>query len=104
MDLISTIEQIPGVRIHRDARLEAFSTFKLGGPCARLVACETAESLVGVVCALRGTPFILIGGGSNILFSDQGYDGWMVRYCAPSDDIERDGSTISSEAFSRLCR
>ena len=56
------------------------TTFKVGGPIARLVHCATADEFVATVADLArvNQKFVIIGGGSNILGSDEGYDGTLV--------------------------
>ncbi|MDQ1047822.1 UDP-N-acetylmuramate dehydrogenase [Streptomyces sp. V4I2] len=60
-----------------DAPLAPLTTFRLGGPAARLV---TATTDAEVIAAVReaddsGTPLLLIGGGSNLVIGDKGFDG-----------------------------
>lgn len=80
----------------RHARLENYTTFRLGGPCRFLIECPDPESLITNVKDLnsRGIPFILIGGGSNLVVSDDGIDTAVIRYVSPSPIIERDGNDV----------
>ncbi|MGY1583630.1 UDP-N-acetylmuramate dehydrogenase [Streptomyces sp. MN13] len=64
-----------------DAPLAPLTTFRLGGPATRLV---TAETDAEVIAAVReaddtGTPLLLIGGGSNLVIGDKGFDGTALR-------------------------
>ena len=93
---------MPDTRLQEDVLLAEYSTFQLGGPCRILVECPGEDSLISVVTALQGTPFILIGGGSNILFSDGGYDGWIVRYCCREPEIRREGSLLEVSGATSL--
>ncbi|WTW19579.1 UDP-N-acetylmuramate dehydrogenase [Streptomyces sp. NBC_00019] len=59
------------------APLAPLTTFRLGGPAARLI---TATTDAEVIAAVReadesGTPLLLIGGGSNLVIGDKGFDG-----------------------------
>ena len=79
-------------RMRRDLEqvlLADCGTFRLGGPCRRLIDCEDAESLEAAVRELEAAreEFILIGGGSNILFSDAGWPGTVVRLFSPKASI-----------------
>ena len=69
------------------------STFKLGGPCENLYHCKTPDELVATVSHLT-EPFLLIGDGSNILFSDHGYEGAIIRFTSEVPDIEVNGNEI----------
>lgn len=65
----------------RDVPLADLTTLRLGGPARRLVeAGEEAELLATVRDADReGEPVLLIGGGSNLVIADAGFDGVAVR-------------------------
>lgn len=64
-----------------DGRLAAFTTLGLGGPARRLVLAETTDTLVETVadCDDRGEPVLVLGGGSNVVIGDDGFDGTVVR-------------------------
>jgi UDP-N-acetylmuramate dehydrogenase len=60
-----------------DAPLAPLTTFRLGGPATRLV---TARTDAEVIAAVReaddsGTPLLVIGGGSNLVIGDKGFEG-----------------------------
>lgn len=62
-------------------RLAAYTTLRLGGPARRFVAATTSEDLVETVRAAdaAGEPVLLLGGGSNLVVGDGGFDGVLVR-------------------------
>lgn len=62
-------------------RLADLTTLRLGGPPARLVDVRTEEELVEAVraCDRRGEPVFVLGGGSNVVAADNGFDGTVVR-------------------------
>jgi UDP-N-acetylmuramate dehydrogenase len=69
------------VQVLHDAPLAPLTTFRLGGPAARLV---TATTDAEVIAAVReadgaGTPLLVIGGGSNLVIGDDGFDGTALR-------------------------
>ena len=63
-----------------DTRLSAFTTLRLGGPAHDVVHCADRDSLVETVTRLdaRGVEVLLIGGGSNLVIGDDGFDGTAV--------------------------
>jgi len=72
--------------------LKHHTTFRIGGPADYYFAARTPDQLV---TALRtaddlGVPSFLLGGGSNLLVSDGGFRGLVVRNAI--DAIEFDGS------------
>ncbi len=56
------------------------TTFRIGGPAAYFAAPETVEDLAELVRYLREeqAPYFLMGNGSNLLVSDEGYRGVMI--------------------------
>ncbi|WP_027004635.1 UDP-N-acetylmuramate dehydrogenase [Conexibacter woesei] len=70
--------------------LSDHTTLRLGGPAARFVAAETDAA---VIAAVAGDPDALIlGGGSNLVVGDAGYDGTVVKVATRG--IEREGDTL----------
>ncbi len=67
-----------------DVPLADYTTFKLGGPADLLVIAERITDLIRLVNLARGAglPFLVLGGGSNILVSDAGVRGLViVNHC-----------------------
>ncbi|MCX5585090.1 UDP-N-acetylmuramate dehydrogenase [Streptomyces erythrochromogenes] len=64
-----------------DAPLAPLTTFRLGGPAASLVTATTDAEVVAAVRAAdeSGTPLLVIGGGSNLVIGDRGFDGTALR-------------------------
>lgn len=60
--------------------LADLTTIGVGGPAARLLeAASTAELVTAVRDAdARGEPVLLLGGGSNVVVSDEGFPGLVV--------------------------
>lgn len=100
---MKTPAAISGVNARENAALRDFTTFQLGGPCRRMYFCRAPEQLVATVRALReaGEEYVLIGGGSNLLISDEGIPLSVVRYFSDQpvlsvhdQVVEVSGSTI----------
>jgi UDP-N-acetylmuramate dehydrogenase len=63
------------------ATFSQLTTLGVGGPAGQLVETSTEAELVDAVRAADadGTPLLVLGGGSNLLVSDAGFDGVVVR-------------------------
>ncbi len=73
--------QSPPTRWSRDVPLAQLSTWRIGGPARFLAAPEDEELLradLEAAAQLR-LPVLALGGGSNMLFPDDGYDGLVLR-------------------------
>ena len=72
--------------------LRLHTTFRIGGPADFFYDARTPESLVAALRAGHelGLPVFLLGGGSNLLVSDAGLRGLVVRNAC--EEIEFDGA------------
>lgn len=81
-DFAAALAQAFGAeRIQPHASLRPFTTFKVGGPADWLLETRSSDELV---TALRlahgaGVPVVMLGGGSNVLVSDRGVRGLVIR-------------------------
>lgn len=84
------------INLMADTRLEGFTTFQLGGPAKGIIHCRTAEELEYAVLQLniRRERFILIGGGSNLVVSDQGLDCYVIRFFSDTPVIRLQGNEL----------
>ena len=78
-----------------DVALSELTTLRLGGPARRLVTATTTAELVEAVtsCDRAGEPVLLLGGGSNLVVSDDGFDGTVVEI-ATSGVTRRGGDVL----------
>ncbi|MDX3071768.1 UDP-N-acetylmuramate dehydrogenase [Streptomyces sp. MI02-7b] len=69
------------MHVLHDAPLAPLTTFRLGGPAARLVTATTDAEVVEAVreADASGTPLLVIGGGSNLVIGDEGFAGTALR-------------------------
>ncbi|MCP2182327.1 UDP-N-acetylmuramate dehydrogenase [Prauserella alba] len=74
--------------------LRNYTTLRLGGPARRFVTATTPAELAGLVGDLdaAGEPVLLVGGGSNLVVADAGFDGTVVRIA----DTGWDGATVQA--------
>jgi UDP-N-acetylmuramate dehydrogenase len=68
-------------RIQRNAALAPYTTFRVGGPADWLVLAQRATEVTAALGAARdaGLPVTVLGGGSNVLVSDAGVRGLVIR-------------------------
>ncbi|MDP9390899.1 MAG: UDP-N-acetylmuramate dehydrogenase [Actinomycetota bacterium] len=77
------------MQVRSDVRLADLTTLAVGGPIERLVEVYDATELVGAVrdADEAGRPLLVLGGGSNVVASDDGWPGDVVA--VRSRGIER---------------
>ncbi|MDQ5950188.1 MAG: UDP-N-acetylmuramate dehydrogenase, partial [Patescibacteria group bacterium] len=64
-----------------DQNLSFFSTLKVGGAAKFFVTVQSEEEVQNAFnFALKeGLPVFVLGGGSNVLFSDEGFKGVVIK-------------------------
>lgn len=69
-----------GIDSKAEVSLSEMSTFRIGGTADAVAYPESSEELIEAVRAAKecGISFLVIGNGSNLLFSDDGYDGLVI--------------------------
>ncbi|MGI8422811.1 MAG: UDP-N-acetylmuramate dehydrogenase [Chloroflexota bacterium] len=70
-----------GLSVERDVPLGPFTSLKVGGPADYFVRTRSATELSRVLTEAhrRGVPWMLLGGGSNVLIADRGYRGLAIK-------------------------
>ncbi|MBP9855041.1 MAG: UDP-N-acetylmuramate dehydrogenase [Candidatus Omnitrophica bacterium] len=79
-----------------DKHLSSCTTFQLGGAAKGIIHCQTSKEVEHAVRQLNSLhePFILIGGGSNLVVSDQGLNCFVIRYVSESPVIRLEGNEL----------
>jgi UDP-N-acetylmuramate dehydrogenase len=79
-------------------QLANHTTLRVGGPAADFVVATTEAELIAAVSDAdsRGKPVLVLGGGSNVLVSDSGFDGRVVavRTAGVSSDADACGGAV----------
>lgn len=79
---VEALGRVPGGRTPPTVLdLAELTTLRVGGPVGRYVEAAGEAELIDVVrrADAEGIPLLVIGGGSNILAADAGFDGVVVR-------------------------
>jgi UDP-N-acetylmuramate dehydrogenase len=79
------------------------TTLGVGGPAAKIVHAKTEEELISAVRAgdESNTPLLILGGGSNVLISDAGFSGTVIKVETIGNSFEIDacsGGTLTVSA------
>ena len=64
-----------------NASTASLSSFKIGGNCSLVVFPKSKDELAASIREAResGVKYEVVGKGSNVLFSDDGYDGMLLE-------------------------
>ncbi len=81
---------IDGNRIFCDEKLSRHTSFRIGGPASFFVLADDEYELADLLkfCADEHLKYFIIGNGSNILASDDGFDGLIIRLSGDFNKID----------------
>ncbi len=88
------------IQIQEQVPLAPFTTLGIGGS-ARLFCEARTEAEIAEAAQLardRSLPLFVLGGGSNLLVSDAGFDGLVMRVAVKSTKEHREGNNVLLEA------
>ncbi|MBQ1850436.1 MAG: UDP-N-acetylmuramate dehydrogenase [Lachnospiraceae bacterium] len=98
---ISALKNIVSAeQIHLAEPMSAHTTFRVGGPVDCLVEIRDKEELRKIRAVLQTAeiPFFVMGNGSNLLVSDEGYRGVILKVQSSMNQIRVDGNAIIAQA------
>jgi len=86
--------------------LKGFTTYKIGGPADIFAVATSKQSLIQLITAAKetDTPFTVIGWGSNVLITDKGIRGLVIKNNANRIDVldEQTKSPTATKVEARL--
>jgi UDP-N-acetylmuramate dehydrogenase len=91
-DLQQKLTQSLGERARFHQPMSAHTTWGVGGPAWCVCRVHSAEECTGVIREVEraGLPWMVLGRGSNLLVSDKGYAGVMLRLNGPLSSLRRE--------------
>lgn len=98
------VQQLSADTVKINEEMKKHTTFRIGGPVSVFVEVEKEEDLVTAVklCRQEQVPFFILGNGSNLLVSDEGYDGVVLHIGAGMRKISVEGTQITAQAGAML--
>lgn len=87
-------------KVTEGALMKGHTYFKIGGPADLMVSPTTVEEVQQVIscCLENKIPYMVIGNGTNLLVSDKGIRGLVIKIAEDFKGYSIDGSTIKSYA------
>lgn len=78
--------------------MSKYTTWKIGGPADALIVPENKEQLASLVRLLHEerVPWMTVGKGSNMLVSDKGIRGAVIKLGTGLEDIEFNGTDVEA--------
>lgn len=87
-----------------DVSMKDHTTMKVGGLADFMVLADSIENIRKSVNLLNSlnVPYLIMGNGSNLVFSDNGYHGVIIKISPGISKTEVDGDIITAEAGASL--
>lgn len=92
--------------VYRNEPMKKHTTFRIGGPADYYLCPHSAEEIQKVVeiCREEKMPYFILGNGSNLLVSDQGYRGVVIQLWKNVSDIRVEGCLVYAKAGASLAK
>lgn len=78
--------------------LSQYTSLRVGGPATKIVHVSTEAQIIAAIEEAGDTPILIMGGGTNVLIADKGFDGTVIRISNNSVQSEVDacsGATLT---------
>ena len=97
-DLASKLRDLSIGSIKENEPLANHTSMKIGGPADILIEPSSIENLGKAVEVIKnsGVKWTVIGRGSNLLVSDKGIEGAVIKLGSGLDDLEIDGTRVTA--------
>ena len=69
------------IKVQENISLKEYTTIKIGGPAKYFFIAKTEDELSNALLEAKNNNIepLVLGGGSNIIFSDNGFDGLVIK-------------------------
>jgi UDP-N-acetylmuramate dehydrogenase len=101
-ETIDQLAGIPNVSVSEGVSLSRRTRFGIGGPADVFVQAATKEAFAQAfgVTQASGAAYSVIGDGTNLIVSDQGFDGIVLRLAANA--VHHEGAIVRAQAGAQL--
>ncbi|MCD7803617.1 MAG: UDP-N-acetylmuramate dehydrogenase [Oscillospiraceae bacterium] len=102
---VETLQEISlkyGCKFLINEPLKEHTSFKIGGPCDIMIFPNSIDSLKELISV--ADRYMILGNGSNVLFSDNGYRGAIFVLGPDISEVTVDGEYITAYAGASLAR
>ncbi len=91
------LEETTGLTLEKGVPLRGFTSFGIGGPAALFAVVDSPYTMGKLISTATdcGVEILILGGGTNLLVSDDGFDGIAVHACILGVDLSVDGDRVT---------
>lgn len=86
--------------IEKDVPLAPYTSFDIGGPAAYFIAVGSRQELREALLFTQreALPYCVLGGGTNLLISDEGFAGVVIKTAFDAVEMTRQGVVVEAAA------
>jgi len=97
-EILPQLQANLGKGVKANELLSLHTNFKIGGPAKYFFTARTTDELIKAVQVADELkiPFMILGGGTNVLVSDSGFQGLVIE--AKNHNLEINGTQVTAEA------
>ncbi len=101
-EILGRFGRIPNLQVSPGAPLARYTRFGIGGPADVYAETDAVETFVAALEAARasGLPWVVIGGGTNLIVSDAGFRGIVLRFTAAT--VRAENHRVLADAGAEL--
>jgi len=101
-EIVDRLASIPNVSVSEGVALSRHTRFGIGGPASVFVEAVDEEAFTEAfrMSQSSGAAYSVIGDGTNLIVSDEGFDGIVLRQAAKA--IYHEGATVRAQAGAEL--
>lgn len=98
--------KLPKENLFFDEVMKDYTTFKIGGKVDVMFKPKTNEEIAKAIklCKAANVPYYILGNGSNLLVSDEGFRGMVIQIFNNLSEIQVDGTCITAMAGALLAK
>lgn len=90
------LAEVPSVQVQTGVPLSRHTRFGIGGTADVFAETANVEAFLAAIDIVREIPHVVLGGGTNLIVSDQGYRGVVLRFV--SDRLMAAGTHVISDS------
>jgi UDP-N-acetylmuramate dehydrogenase len=92
------------IQVQQNTELKHLTTYRTGGPARFFAEAKSAKDMFELreFAKGQGVPYLILGGGSNVLIADEGYPGLIIHNRMTKMQIQ--GTSVSAESGVNLMR
>lgn len=100
------IDAIKGISVLEQEPMQKHTTFRIGGAAKYFAMPKNVDEIQTLIsyCQNQNISYCVLGNGSNVLFTDAGYDGMIIQIGSAMSEIRVDGTAVYVQAGAILAK